>query len=275
MHRVAHLVLLLIHTLYGIKNFLFSLIPQRNPKPLLARRRQTPQHLALLLVPDAENHDMRIEQSVMEECVESVVEWCKEMGVQRLSVYDRDGVLSHKSVYALPILPHKSLETSEDTHLHPSGDQLTPPPSDTGLSRPLSPDSEQHAPSRSTIPTFQIPYLTSDDETGEERKLHRRRHSRLFHSEARLQTLTLHLLSRLSSKPAIAGAARSVALSQLSNSQKPRHPFSLTIEALNDMLEGESGFPPPDLIIVHSLYPSTAPLELHGFPPWQTRLSEI
>jgi dehydrodolichyl diphosphate syntase complex subunit NUS1 len=92
MYGLAHLLLLLLHSLYGFKNFLFSLVPHRNPKPLLARRRKLPVHLALLLIPDAENHDTREEERVMEQCVEHVVEWCKELEIQRLSVYDRDGL---------------------------------------------------------------------------------------------------------------------------------------------------------------------------------------
>lgn len=106
MYGLAHLLLLLIHTLYGFKNFLFSLIPNRNPKPLLARRCKLPVHLALLLIPDAENHDTREEERVMEECVEHVVEWCKDLGIQRLSVYDRDGVL--KVVMNLFLSAHPS-----------------------------------------------------------------------------------------------------------------------------------------------------------------------
>lgn len=90
MYGLAHLLLLLVHAFYGFNNFFISLVPLRQPKPLLAKRRKLPTHLALLLIPDAENHDTREEERVMEECVEHVVEWCKELGIQRLSVYDRD-----------------------------------------------------------------------------------------------------------------------------------------------------------------------------------------
>jgi dehydrodolichyl diphosphate syntase complex subunit NUS1 len=45
-----------------------------------------------------------------------------------------------------------------------------------------------------------------------------------------------------------------------------------------DILPGDNGVPAPDLVIVHHCSPakrSRSPLELHGFPPWQIRLSEI
>lgn len=41
----------------------------------------------------------------------------------------------------------------------------------------------------------------------------------------------------------------------------------------------EDGLSPPDFMIVHSLSAETtahnAPLELHAFPPWHIRLTEI
>lgn len=43
------------------------------------------------------------------------------------------------------------------------------------------------------------------------------------------------------------------------------------------MIEGERGFSPPELMIVYDIFPITSQkvLELHGFPPWQMRLTEI
>jgi undecaprenyl pyrophosphate synthase len=71
--------------------------------------------------------------------------------------------------------------------------------------------------------------------------------------------------------------------------------FKLSVEEFNDLVEsmstvllplplgknvisvcvGESGLPAPDLMIVHSTSCEHRPLELHGFPPWQIRLTEI
>lgn len=85
------LMLFIIHAFYSLNRFLSSLVPLREPKPLLARRRRIPTHLAVILVPDAENHDTREEEKVMKECVEQIMDWCKDIGIQRLSVYERDG----------------------------------------------------------------------------------------------------------------------------------------------------------------------------------------
>ncbi len=44
------------------------------------------------------------------------------------------------------------------------------------------------------------------------------------------------------------------------------------------MLIGKDGLPPSNLMIVHPLSPSKynrTALELHGFPPFQTRLTEV
>ena len=192
MYGLAHLLLLLIHTLYGFKNFLFSLVPPRHPKPLLARRRRLPLHLALLLIPDAENHDTREEEGVMEECVEHVLDWCKKLEIQRLSVYDRDGarhkllfnvfahpmpgVLSRKSVYASPAFSNGLLEISDDASF--SRRPLTPPLSDTDSSRAKTPDLEKKT--GTTVCTFQIPYRSRNATTENEKMKtsHRRRHSR-------------------------------------------------------------------------------------------------
>lgn len=276
MSHLGLLALFIIHAFHRLKRFLSWLVPAPTPKPLLARRRRIPTHLAVILVPDAENYDARVEETVMEECVEQVVDWCKELGMQRLSIYERDGVLSRKSRYASPGFSQEPIDLSDNTALKPPRGPPTPPASDTdSTSRPRSPEFELGA-SRFSVATFQIPYLTRDDASEAEKKSHRRhRKSQIFESKPRRQTLTLHFLSRESSKPAVAAAARTLALERAPSSRKNRGSFDLTIESLNGVLEGNTGFPSPDFIIVHSLYPSTAPLELHGFPPWQSRLSEI
>jgi dehydrodolichyl diphosphate syntase complex subunit NUS1 len=43
-------------------------------------------------------------------------------------------------------------------------------------------------------------------------------------------------------------------------------------------MTGDRGYGPPDLMIVHNVTVpkrQSTPLELHAFPPWQVRLTEI
>lgn len=101
MQYVAQLVLLFIHAIYGLKNLLFSFIPSRNPKPLLARRKKVPGHIAFILVPNAVNSETGQEEAVMEQCIESAIKWCKTLGISHLSIYERDGRLLTLSRCAL------------------------------------------------------------------------------------------------------------------------------------------------------------------------------
>jgi len=266
---VAHLVLLIIHTVYGLKNLIFSFIPGRTPRPLLARRRKSPGHVALVLVPDAENHDIRDEETGLEESVERAVKWCRSVGIQRLSVYERDGILSNKSIYASSASPDDSF-LSPDMHIF---DRLTPPSSDT--ESPRAPPQKLEKPSLNFGPfinTIQLPSLPRENSAEIEQKPHRRkRSSHIFDPKPQQPKLTLHILSRESSKPSLAAVTRHFAKKQRKSDEK----FTLSVDELNTTLEVEPGYPPPDLIIVYPLYPSTASLELHGFPPWHMRLSEV
>ncbi|KAF8523075.1 hypothetical protein BU17DRAFT_44219 [Hysterangium stoloniferum] len=285
MNWVAHLILIIIHTVYGLKNLIFSFIPRRAPRPLLVRRQKSPGHVALILVPDAENHDTRDEEAVLEECVERAVKWCKAVGIQRLSVYERDGesygtcfgipaeefqgILSHKSIYVSSAPSDDSL-LSPDMHIL---DRLTPPTSDT--ESPKAPPQKLEEPSltfRPYINTIQLPSLPRKDSAEIAQQPHRRKDlSYIFDSKPQQHNLTLHILSRQSSKPSLATVTRYFAKKQRKSDGK----FTLSVDELNTTLEVESGYPPPNLIIVYPLYPSTASLELHGFPPWHMRLSEV
>jgi dehydrodolichyl diphosphate syntase complex subunit NUS1 len=109
----------------------------------------------------------------------------------------------------------------------------------------------------------------------------------------------LYIISRKASKPAIASTARSLARLQSHKSMDiKRSPgveeFDLSVQTLGSLLEGtefvllhwhhpdiytgKHGLPAPEFMIIHSISPSThnpTPIELHGFPPWQIRLTEI
>ena len=118
--------------------------------------------------------------------------------------------------------------------------------------------------------------------------------------------LTLCLVSRQSAKPAIASAAHSLARTQTqTRNRRPRKAihsrtggtFQLSINQFDQLLDSESsllykfwvysqgvmiwldedGLSSPDFMIVHPIGPdpSTSALELHGFPPWHIRLTEI
>jgi len=54
--------------------------------------------------------------------------------------------------------------------------------------------------------------------------------------------------------------------------------FKISVSDLQDVLEGDRGYGPPDLMIVHNVTVpkrQSTPLELSSFPPWQVRLTEI
>ena len=112
--------------------------------------------------------------------------------------------------------------------------------------------------------------------------------------------LQLCLLSKTASKSAIAAVATSLARSFCFKQRKggrffQPNDFSLKVDALDAILEGrrvcwpvnhsliffvgEDGLSSPDFMIVHPLSLSSGsrkrPLELHCFPPWHIRLTEI
>jgi len=98
--------------------------------------------------------------------------------------------------------------------------------------------------------------------------------------------LTLCLVSRQSAKPTIASVAHSLAQAQTkTKNRRPRKAkdsragatFQLSIDQFNQLLENEDGLSSPDFMIVQPINPdpSITAIELHGFPPWHIRLTEI
>jgi dehydrodolichyl diphosphate syntase complex subunit NUS1 len=119
-------------------------------------------------------------------------------------------------------------------------------------------------------------------------------------AEPHAKPLTLHLISRNAAKSAIASIARSVAYQshkpiQHPDSSKQEDVFSMSVRVLDSLLDGavhikqtsmpsthfstgHNGLSSPDLLIVYPITTSRnnrSPLELHGFPPWQIRVTEI
>ncbi len=93
---LASIFLLLIHVGYSVVNAARSLregLCARDPRPLAAKRKQVPSHLAVLFA----SHDdaaLDLFESEMLDNIEQVVAWCQVAGVKRLTVYDRRGTSS-------------------------------------------------------------------------------------------------------------------------------------------------------------------------------------
>ncbi|KAK0208053.1 hypothetical protein DFS33DRAFT_1379621 [Desarmillaria ectypa] len=263
---VAFLFLCLIHSLYSITVFLSSCWQHFNfvsPLPLTATRRRIPKHLAVIFVPDLDIHS-DITHACLLESVCRTIDWCRELGIEKVTLYDSEGLLQAS---ATTIRHHIALlsqpcKTAAMDHEYPP----TPPLSEP-TSRPISPE---HIPEVNpcTVISLLQPCV-AEPRTG------RRRHTAARNPPG---PMTLYLVSSSSSKPTIAAAAHSICKLELSYSKVSTNNFKLSVGELGQRLEGKEGLPPPDLMIVHPMSPSKynrTPLELHGFPPWQTRLTEI
>ncbi|KAH9936999.1 uncharacterized protein B0H18DRAFT_1150097 [Fomitopsis serialis] len=291
MSWLASFALAIFHALYWLVTTARRLLTIADqPQPLNALRQKLPSHLALLLV--AEHHrDSDATEQLMVESVEKAVTWCRVAGINRLTVYDREGLLSTLSLDIRKRLVKHSVTPSTDSDLETEIEfPLTPPSSDDSDSRPLSPDSEV-SPYKLNVTSVQIP---GHAEKGRRKMLgvkstaRRRRATREF-SESKPTPFTLHILSRKSGKPAIAETIcrllfgpreeRSTASAIGSRAYLlPRrlHPPFLQDASYLYIPSGNNGFPEPDLMLVHRIHASnTSDLELHGFPPWQIRLTEF
>ncbi|ESK97931.1 hyphal tip 1 [Moniliophthora roreri MCA 2997] len=270
---LAFFFLLLLHALYSTINFARSfwrLFFKRRPSPLTARRRKSPKHLSILFVPDNEIDHRTTEQCLLES-VENAIRWCQELEIDQLSIYDQEGIVGRNSrtiqeyYGAYQHSPEREVKTKLIDLVYPP----TPPASEAG-SRPLSPDVEIE--NQSAVVTFRIPQTRSQKSL--------LCSARGGPSNIKLTPLTLHILSADSSKRSISAIASSLAHQEYLRSKYTtvHKPFKLTVPELESAIEGSNGFSPPDFMIVHPLHPSRynrAPLELHGFPPWQIRLTEI
>jgi undecaprenyl pyrophosphate synthase len=93
-------VLSILHILRVVVRLFSLLVPRRSPRTLNVPRTRVPKHLALALVTKDRNIDWGIELKdeeelvlAMFECVRRVVEWCEVVGIEVLTVYDREGEL--------------------------------------------------------------------------------------------------------------------------------------------------------------------------------------
>jgi len=210
----------------------------------------------------------------MVESAERAAAWCRTAGIARLTVYDREGVLTQASSEIRERLSRRFDASSGDSSASSDVEfPLTPPPSDDSESRPLSPAT---TPSPLKLHVTTIHALGSGSQQKKrsigKAVLKRRRPSR---KDSNVPSLTVHIACRQSGKPAIASAA-----TQLLEA-KPSEPVEICVtseQEFNLILEGDNGLPSPDLMLVHRVHrrqSHKSPLELHGFPPWQLRLAEI
>lgn len=92
MSLLLRTLLRVLHFFYHIFTLILSWKPQPHPHELSYPRKQTPRHLALLLVSDGDeppSADALLECYL--ESTQRVVGWCRTVGIRKLTVYDRDG----------------------------------------------------------------------------------------------------------------------------------------------------------------------------------------
>ncbi|KAH9486977.1 hypothetical protein JR316_0001043 [Psilocybe cubensis] len=276
-------------SLLNIFHFIYAVILlirsfwQRNsappPLPLRASRPRIPKHLAIVFNVDPTVSDAAAQELLTESVVDSV-SWCRSVGIHKLTVYEENELL-YKCIpnirRRLPLHGQES-ESSDSETEYP----ITPPASEYSESRPLSPDTAQgRNPPITTI-------LVSDPIPRRERQMHkklqRRHQSKIADEISARANLLLCFASWRCSKPAIATAAQELARKHSQKTRKGfrsrvRDAYRLSVDELNQILEGkDDGLSSPDFMIIHPIESSSnilAPPELHGFPPWHIRLTEI
>ncbi|CAL1695669.1 unnamed protein product [Somion occarium] len=271
MSWLTSLALYIIHAVYLLASslsFLRNPLTYTSPRPIDAKRKLTPKHLALVFT-GCDSNEMDNLEDILLENIEGVVSWCHLSGIQRLTVYDREGLISRSSlnlrkrlIEQTGVSPKESSDESEIEY------PLTPPLTDE--SRSLSPDREVTPDLR----VITINATASRERRRDQRGVVKRRNSSKKQTNSSISPVTLHLISRESGKPAIASVANSLFQT---HQRSERDDLNYSINDITSILEGELGFPEPDLMIVHQVSPShpRKPLELYGFPPWQIRLTEI
>ncbi|KAH7880811.1 uncharacterized protein C8R40DRAFT_284984 [Lentinula edodes] len=261
---LAYPFLALLHAIYSLVIFSISFcrhITRPTPSALNAARGRLPKHLSIIFVSDADFDEQTNEYCIMKSIFRAI-SWCQQLGIPQLSVYDVEGIiLNNVETIREGVVTESPFKDSEfdRRHIHYPP---TPPSSDYSESRPLSPQEDV---SGGHIPflTLCIPPLQSASRASKTP-----------------QSLTLNVLSREASKPAIASVARAIARTERRNSKfgVKDHGFKLSVNNLESYLEEKNGLAPPDFMIIHPVHPSKyhrSPIGLHGYPPWQIRLTEI
>ncbi|KZT30530.1 hypothetical protein NEOLEDRAFT_1144159 [Neolentinus lepideus HHB14362 ss-1] len=282
MSWLASLVLWVVHLVYSLVTSVHALrisFAKSIPEPLSAHRRRVPEHLALLLVVD----DEAVNTKSIACCLKSVrnaAAWAKAAGVRRLTVYDRQSIITKefRDIQRTLDLGNSSAHLAGDTDSSDSDYEypLTPPLSDEGDSTPLPGTGDDLTNQHFGVVTLHFPEVQKKRPSSV-----KRRRAKSTKEASNERSFVLHLLSPASSKVAITAMARSVlrgvkeTKGQIGTSSKT---VNLSTGDINCVLEGPHGFPSPDLMVVHYVSKpkqNPLPLELHGFPPWQIRLTEI
>jgi len=267
--HVVHWIYRLILTLYSIwRSFTCHF---NTPAPLLAPRRQTPKHVALILLTD--DVPQQKDKEVMIDSLWRTVEWCRTARIEHLSVFDRDGILK-KSLNDLHRPQSKLLN-----HAVIASDDLDSKTFNLDLQYPLTPPASDHseANSRSWSPepfcdlSTPVVSVTLRDRG---KNTFREQAKRTSHS-TQLSELKLHVLSRDAGKPCLASLARAIAATQPRSRSQKHSNLPVTVEDLDTLIQGTTGWPDVDLLIIYPIHPRRSCLEFDGFPPWQIRLSEI
>ncbi|KAI0304694.1 hypothetical protein BC826DRAFT_977768 [Russula brevipes] len=278
---VVRLALRVLHFLYSLFLAIWSIRSRYfrpAPRSLAATRSKTPSHLALVLASQEPDLCVPEAREVFLKCTENAILWCRAADIQRLSVYDRLGIL----LEAFDVIGERLENYLPPTQVHPSLAEAVFP-----LTPPLSDDSdvpdECHYKGKSCIKT-----IRAGDVADKRRKWSRGRAGILrhrTHGPSSSEPFTLHLVSRDTGKPTIAALADSFlrrARDGLHRNSVPMDKnaevFQISVPDLQAMLEGDGGYGPPDLMIVHNVTVprrQSIPLELYSFPPWQVRLTEI
>ncbi|KAI0815043.1 hypothetical protein BC629DRAFT_1468908 [Irpex lacteus] len=278
MSWLASLVLYFMHAVYASTTVVTSWRNRRfarEPLPLVAERRKLPHHVAILLASIPDHVTDVFEQETLQN-IEQAVDWCRKAGIQRLTLYDRQGVLSRLSfdlrARILQAGPDAAATTSESELEYP----LTPPLSASpSSSRSLSPKQE-------VVPKLHVTTLKLDDFSSKRRHSVRgvvKRRTSRKDSESTASPFVVDVVSRESGKVAMAEVASALARNhdRSSSHANPAEDFKLSIRELKSLMESENGFPSPDLMLVHhtTLYKQPkAVLELFGFSPWHISLTE-
>lgn len=88
----TYVALCFIHALYSTFRFIRSYWQsfENAPQPLNTARQKLPAHLALMLVQD-NGHSLESQRDIMVQNVERVTGWCRDVGIEKLTVFDREG----------------------------------------------------------------------------------------------------------------------------------------------------------------------------------------
>ncbi|KAH8100662.1 hypothetical protein BXZ70DRAFT_167614 [Cristinia sonorae] len=270
MSWLTYAALYFIHALYTAYRSLLSYRSYFNnpPQVLNVPRKKLPKHLALLIIPDEELSAESCREAMVQN-VELLTSWCKDAGIERLTVYDREGILNDSAIEI-----QDRLRTSEDSSNSSAESEpeypLTPPLSDVSESRTLTPEI---IPPPLQLHTIHIP--SRPRAKRHTRNVVKRRKPAETEKSPEAKSIALHLICRATGKPALARVAQHFL--QVQRQSKASVHILDSIDDVGVCLEGERGLSPPDLMIVHDMASSRRqrPLELHGFPPWQMRLTEF